>query len=273
MSSLQTFFKTSIPLTKVLSFGEYAPQNFNYVKFYDPRMEYINNKAYLSKQYVDSYTIRIDTDPKYPQKEIEELKLIASNISSWEDYWIDPDSNELVDPLISKINLQKNDLVHANFNLPRKALRHINLEGNLALKAVFVSGAPSLEVLNMSNCPALDIVNLGANKNIKGLLARNCNLDSAQQERLLRDFAPTLSSSSNVAGINLFRKSYETFLDLRGNEIDWGNPKVASKIRLLLCNNWLVLWDNPPPVSIVPVQMYAFFTNNLEENLIKEYYG
>ena len=40
-----------------------------------------------------------------------------------------------------------------------------------------------------------------------------------------------------------------------------------------ICNNWLVLWDNPPPTSIIPPQMYTVFTTNLEESLIKEYYG
>lgn len=271
MKQIQTFFKTSKSLTKTLSFGVYAPQNFNYVKFYS---SYINNKAYMSRQFSDSYTLRVEFDDMYVSKEIEELKITSGNLSSWEDYWIDPETNTLIDPMIEKINLQKNDLVHANFNLQRTKLKHINLEGNLGMKALFVHDSPNLEVLNLTNCPALSIVNLGNNRNIKALLAKNCNLSSEAQERLLRDFKPSLTSSSNVgSGVSLFRKQYETLLDLRGNDIDWGNYKVSSKIRLLLCNNWLVLWDTPPPVSIIPIQMYAFFTNNLEENLIKEYYG
>lgn len=270
MKQIHTFFKTSSGVNKTLSFGLAAPQNFNYVKFYQ---EFINNKASMRRQFSDSFIIQIEFDKRHQPKELEELKLTSANLMSWEDYWIDPQSNTLVDPLIQKINLQKNDLLHANFNLKREKLRHLNLEGNLAMKAVFVHDSPNLEVLNLSNCPALNVINLGNNKRIKALLARNCNMDSSTQERLLRDFAPSLTASSNVSGVSLFRKKYETILDLRGNDIDWGNPRIASKIRLLLCNNWLVLWDTPPPVSIIPVQMYAFFTNNLEDNLIKEYYG
>jgi hypothetical protein len=273
MKQIQTFFKTSAQFSKTLSFGKFAPQNFNYVKFYDPKEEYINNRVVLNKQFSDSFSIFVEFDNNDPSQAIEELKITSGNLISWEDYWIDPQKNILIDPAIERINLQKNDLVHANFNLSRKFLKHINLEGNLAMKAVFIHDSPNLEVLNLSNCPALSIINLGNNRNIKALSARNCNMSSEVQERLLRDFRPTLTSSSNISGVNLFRKKYETVLDLRGNDIDWGNYRVASKIRLLLCNNWLVLWDTPPPVSIIPIQMYAFFTNNLEENLIKEYYG
>jgi hypothetical protein len=127
-------------------------------------------------------------------------------------------------------------------------------------------------VLNISNCPLLNVVNLGKNKSIKAFLLKNCRLSGIVQERILRDFTPIKTNSMNT-GVNFFRREYSTVLDMRGNEIDWGNRRVSSKIRLLLCNNWMVLWDNPPPTSIIPVQMYAFFTNNLEDKLIKEYYG
>jgi hypothetical protein len=178
----------------------------------------------------------------------------------------------MVDPRIKKINLQKNKLVHANFNVARSKLEHLNLEGNVNMRAVFVNNAPKLEVLNISNCPALGVINLGNNGSIKALLARNCSLTSLAQERLLRDFRPVLTSSSNVK-FNMFRKTHETLLDMRGTEIDWSNRKVASKIRMLLCNNWLVLWDNIPPATIVPPHMYAFFTSSLEDSLIKDYYS
>ena len=58
MKQIQTFFKTSLPLSKALSFGKFAPQNFNYVKFYDPKEQYINNRAILNKQFMchKSYT-------------------------------------------------------------------------------------------------------------------------------------------------------------------------------------------------------------------------
>ena len=70
-----------------------------------------------------------------------------------------------------------------------------------------------------------------------------------------------------------FRKKFSTLLDLTGNEINWGNRKIASKIRLLVSNNWLVLWDNPPPTSVIPIQMYAFFPTNIKDTEISQYYG
>ena len=268
---IRSFFKVSSHEVKTLSFGLKLPANFNYVDIPDPEYKYLNNYAKLEKQMNDSYLLEVGTDERYNGRP-RELKLTNQNILTWEDHWIDAEKNIIIDPKIEKINLQKNSLVHANFNLTRKELRHINLEGNRSMRAVFVIDCPLLEVINLSNCRSLETVNLGNNKNIKALIARNCGLSSLSQERLLRDFCPTRTSSSNKQ-FSMFRKTYETVLDLRGTSIDWGNRRVASKLRMLLCNNWLVLWDNPPPVSIVPPQMYAFFTTNLEESLIKEYYG
>jgi hypothetical protein len=139
------------------------------------------------------------------------------------------------------------------------------------MQALFISESPNLEVLNISNCPGLEVINLGLNGGVKALLARNCAFTPQTLGRLLRDFRPVKTASSNVK-FNLFRKNYETILDLRGTAIPWNDRRVASKIRLLLCNNWMVLWDNPPPQTIVPPHMYAFFTNSLEDSLIKEYY-
>lgn len=246
-----------------MSFGSKLPQNFNYVDFGSGQ----DGQAALLKQMNDSYLLEVEA-----KRPIIELKLTNQQILTWEDHWIDSDTNEIIDPMIGSINLQKNRLVHANFNIPRLGLKKLNLEGNSNLRAVFLTAAPSLEILDLSNCPGLEVINLGDNRSIKTLLARNCALNSVAQERLLRDFRPVFTSSSNVRA-NMFRKTYETLLDMRGTEIDWGNRRVASKIRLLLCNNWLVLWDNPPPASIIPPQMYAFFTNSLEDSLIKDYYS
>lgn len=271
MNKLHSFFKVASKDAKTLSFGLKLPENFNYIDLPDPSSSFVNNSGKLYKQMIDSFLLEVNIDPRY-NGPLKELKLTNQEIFTWEDHWIDATSNTLIDPKIEKINLQKNKLVHANFNLTRNNLRYINLEGNRSMRGVFIYDAPQLEVLNISNCQVLDTINLGNNKNIKALIAKNCNLSSTLQERLLRDFRPTYASSSN-SKFSMFRKNYETVLDLRGSEIDWGNRRVASKIRMLLCNNWLVLWDNPPPVSIVPPQMYAFFTTNLEESLIKEYYG
>jgi hypothetical protein len=266
---IQSFFKV-VKGAKQASFGKKTPYNFNYVDFIDPEDIYLGNTAALQKQMNDSYQLEINVDSRY-KLPIPELKLTNQDVLTWEDYWIDAKTNSLVDPGIERINLQKNRLVHANFNLLRRTLTHVNLEGNSNLRAVFFYDAPKLEVLNLSNCPALDVINLGSNRSIKALLAKNCSLKPSVQEALLRDFCPISTSSSNRQ-FEMFRKSYETLVDMRGSEIDWGNRKIASKIRLLLCNNWLVLWDNPPPTSIVPPQMYAFFSTNLSDSLIKDYY-
>jgi hypothetical protein len=271
MRELRSFFKVSRRESKTLSFGLRSLENFNYIHMPDPDGIYLNNSAKLYKSMVDSYVLDVRIDSEYSNP-IRELKFTNQGVLTWEDHWIDPSSGNLVDPRIERVNLQKNDLVHVNFNLPRPSLKYLNLEGNRSLRAVFVHDAPQLEVLNVSGCQGLEVINLGNNRSVKALIARNCGLSSVLQERLLRDFRPVHTSSSN-SKFSMFRKNYETIVDLRGNEIDWGNRRVASKIRMLLCNNWLVLWDNPPPTSVVPPQMYAFFTTNLEESLIKEYYG
>lgn len=275
--SIKTFFKIlknpgDLPLsTKMMDFGNKNQCTFNYVDFLDPKMVYVNNKAFLAKEMNDSFVLSIDFDTRWPGQ-LEELKLTNQRIHTWEDLWLNSKTSSSIDPKIKRINLQKNELVHANFNLPRRHLVSLNLEGNKNLRAVFIAEALQLEVLNVSNCPRLEVFNLGQNKNIKAILAKNSQMPELVMERLLRDFTPTVTSSSNV-DFSLFKKHCDTLLDLRGNEVVWGNRRIASKIRLLLCNNWVVLWDNMPPTSIVPPQMYSFFTSNIQEALIKDYYG
>jgi hypothetical protein len=267
---IHSFFKTTKE-TKLLTFGQKMPKNFNYIDFKDEKNLYLKNRTAIYKQMHDSYLLEIETDKEYGPV-IPELKLTNQNIITWEDHWIDANSMALIDPKIAKLNLQKNTFTHANFNIARNELQNLNLEGNLNIQALIIMEAPKLEILNISNCPSLNVINLGFNKNLKAFLAKNCNLNAVVQERLLRDFTPTKTASSNEP-FNMFRKRAETLLDLRGSEINWGNRRIASKIRLLLCNNWMVLWDNNPPTSIVPPHMYSFFTNNLEDSLIKDYYS
>lgn len=267
MRSMQTFFKVK-PNSKTVVFGKRKESVFNYVDFDGDMNRDLGNSAQLIKQMNDSYMIEINSNLPV----IHELKLTNQNILTWDDLWIDKSTKALIDPKILSINLQKNNLVYANFNTSKRELKILNLEGNVGLSAIFIHEAPKLEVLNLSNCPALEVINLGKNRSIKALLARNCNLSSAIQEKLLRDFTPTVTSSSNRSP-NMFRKQYDCLVDVRGMEVDWSNRRVASKIRLLLCNNWMVLWDNAPPVSIIPPQMYAFFTTSLESSLIKDYYS
>lgn len=269
-SKIQTFFKT-VKGARQLSFGERAQENFNYVELNTNGIPFSDNVVSLFKQMNDSYVLEISRDQRVPII-IPEMKLSNQEILTWEDHWVSAENNALVDPYIQKINLQRNRLVHANFNVHRAELSHLSLEANTNMRAVMITSAPKLEVLNVSNCPGLNVINLGDNRSLKALLARNCNLSSLAQERLLRDFRPVTTSSSN-RDFAMFRKTYETLVDLRGTDIDWSNRKVASKIRVLLCNNWLVLWDNPPPVTVVPPHMYSFFTSSLENSLIKDYYS
>lgn len=88
-------------------------------------------------------------------------------------------------------------------------------------------------------------------------------MSESAMEQLLRDFTPTVCASANVRGVGAFRKQHNTVLDLRGNNIFWGNRRIASKIRLLLNNNWVVKWDNNPPPEVIPPQMYGFFVESL----------
>jgi hypothetical protein len=180
-----TFFKTT-KNAKDLAFGIKEPKHFNYVDFCDVEKLYLANRVGLFKQMNDSFLLEIEIDKKYPGGLLPGLKLTNQKILTWEDHWIDANSKEMVDPRIVSINLQKNSLAHANFNLPRAELTHLNLEGNLNLQAVIITEAPKLETLNMSNCPALNVINLGLNKNLKALLAKNCQLPPLVQERLLR---------------------------------------------------------------------------------------
>lgn len=271
MIKLRSYFKTAGSNVKNMSFGLHRPENFNYISLHRPEESNLGASANLYKEMADSYMLEVELNDNYVGN-IQKLKLTNQNVLTWEDYWVDANSDKIVDPKIEHINLQKNELIHANLNLRRDELKSLNLEGNKSLRAIFIHSAPKLELLNISNCKSLEVFNFGENKSMKALLAKNCYMPSVVMERLLRDFHPVITSNSNTP-FSMFRKNYETVLDLRGNVIDWGNRRIASKIRLLLCNNWLVLWDNPPPVSIVPPQMYSFFTTNLEESLIKDYYG
>lgn len=256
---LETYFKVSDIRVRALPFG--TPPEFNYAVFPDQDKE---NKVVLTKHMSDSFRL-ITTGP------IDELKLTNQNLLTWEDYWVDREADDLVDPGIKNLDLRRNSLVSVNINVERPYLKRLNLSENPDMHSLFLLNCPKLERLDVSHCRGLAVINLGRNRNLQFLSARGCNLNAVAQERLLRDFTPTITSDGGSS--RLFKKEYKTFLDLRGNDVDWSNRNIASKVRLLLCNNWLVLWDNPPPTSVVPVQMYAFFTNSLENSLIRSYYG
>lgn len=250
MKTIQTFFKTD-GLVNTLEFG--SGSEFNHVRGSSVY------KASLRKELVNSY--RVDVELK-DSGAIDVLKLTNQKVLTWDDHWIDPSSGLCLDPLIKEVNLQRNSLLYANFSMPRSALESINLEGNGELTHLYIHCTPNLKTLNLSGCTSLEYITLGENKSLTTLSVNGCNLSPSAMEKLLRDFRPTITSSANERGAGMFRKTFSTVLDLRGNSIDWSNRKIVSKIRLLLTNNWVVKWDANPPADVIPPALYAFYVES-----------
>ena len=249
---MRTFFKTERGVNQ-LEFG--TGNEFNHAKG-----ESIY-KASLRKELVDSYQIQIEFRGGKPGP-IQKLKLTNQKIISWDDYWVDENLDLMVDPLISEINLQRNSLVYVNMSLPRAELTSLTLEGNRNLTHLYIHHTPKLQRLDLSNCPSLSYVSLGENRSITHLSINGCGLVSSVVEQILRDFRPVITSSANERGAGMFRKKFSTVLDLRGNDLDWSNSRISSKVRMLLCNNWVVKWDQNPPTDIIPPALYAFYVES-----------
>lgn len=232
---------------------------------FGPGREYFNHavgeepilRAAIRKQLTDSLEVEVE------RSGISSFKLTNQSLLTWDDHWVE--DGRMIDPGIVELNLQRNNLVYVNINLPRERLKVLNLEGNRSLEQLYVHEAKNLEHLDISGCKNLSFISLGLNYSLKDLIARDCNLSSGTLEQLLRDFRPVYTASANLKGVGMFRKQYETTLDLRGNTIDWNNRNIASKIRLLLTNNWVVRWDNNPPPEIVPPTLYGFFVESKVE--------
>jgi hypothetical protein len=251
-NTVQTFFKTRGQVT-ALEFG--PGEEFN-----GTRCGTVY-KAQLRRQLTDSFTAVIE-QRGLAHTPINTLKLTNQSLLTWDDHWVDPSTNLTIDPLIRNLNLQRNSLVYVNISLPRVELTTLNLEGNRDLSHVYIHHAPKLQELNLNGCTALQYITLGENRNIRSLSAKGCRMSPAIMERLLRDFTPAVTSSANDKGVGMFRKTFSSVCDLRGNQIDWGNRRIASKIRLMLCNNWVVRWDNNPPAKVVPPSLYGFFVES-----------
>ena len=268
---ISTHFLLSNKDSVLLPITKKQNSSFNYVDFPNKNIVSDDN-VYLSKQKSNSCVLDIIVTSPPP---LGELKLTNQEILTWDDLWIDAETGNSIDPHIESINLQRNSLLYVNMNLRRSSLKSINLEGNINLRSFTGSNLSALEFLDLTNCINLESVLLGSSKNIKVLSLKNCRLTEDGLEETLSSFRPTKTSSANIFPGSLppFRKSYSTLLDLRGNDINWGNNRIASKIRLLVTNNWLVLWDNAPPTNVIPIQMYAFFPKNLSNIQIDQYYG
>lgn len=217
------------------------------------------DRGHVRKQFTDSLEIEVGLDSNQP---IQEFKLTNQSILTWDDYWLNGTTNKITDPKIIRMNLQRNSLLYVNINEPRPHLQCLNLEGNPSLAHLYIHNTPNLSNLNLRGCTGLQYISLGLNRSIQTLDASNCGMPGSVLEQLLRDFRPTLTSSANVLGVGAFRKQSESVIDLRGNEIDWSNRRICSKIRLLLMNNWVVKWSENPPPEVIPPALYAFFVES-----------
>lgn len=218
-------------------------------------------RSELIRELNNSYRITIERNSPLTLP-ISTLKLTNQSLLTWDDYWVDPLTKTLVDPQIQNLNLQRNSLVYVNINTPRPYLNSISVEGNESLVHLYLHQCESLQSLDLTGCKGLRYVSLGFNGAITRLIAKNCNMPESAMEQLLRDFRPTITSNANLKGVGSFRKQYNTLLDLRGNNIEWSNPNISSKIRVLLLNNWVVKWDNNPPESVIPIQFYRNFVES-----------
>jgi hypothetical protein len=243
--TIYSFFKTSKVINS-LDFGKTA-SHFNGAKGDNVL------SSRLERQFHNSFKVVVEA-----RGEIEMLKLTNQNILTWDDYWLDEREGVIIDPGIKHINLQRNDLIYVNMSVERKRLHTLNLEGNSDLKYLHIHKSQSLSELVLDGCTSLEQINLGLNYSYTRISAKGCKMRGQVMEQLLRDFRPVITSSGEVRGAGMFRKTSTTLLDLTGNTIDWSNRRIASKIRMLLTNNWEVRWDNPPPTEIIPLRMYAF---------------
>lgn len=240
--------------SRLLEFGE-TKEHFNYVSG-----EGIF-RAKISRQLTDSIEISIEKKDKNLSL-IDELKITNQSLLTWDDYWITSEGNVIIDPRIKNLNLQRNHLVYVNMNTPRLELISLNLEGNQNLQHLYLHEVPKLKRLDITGCTGLKYISMGINGAIQEIIAKDCNMSPSAMEQLLRDFTPIVTANANLRGAGAFRKQHSTVVDFRGNTIDWSNRKIASKIRLLLLNNWVVKWDNNPPYNIIPPQMYGVFVES-----------
>jgi hypothetical protein len=252
-NTIKGYFKVSGDNVRALEFGSRG-------EFNGTRCETVY-RADLVRQLKDSFEVVIEQYGK-GHSSIRELKITNQSVLTWDDHWINPETGTITDPEIERLVLKRNDLVYVNINTPRPRLKYLDLEGNRNLQVLHLHECPGLEYLDVSGCQDLRNISLGMNRSIQNLLARDCNMSSGAMEQLLRDFTPVITASANFKGAGVFRKQHKTLLDLRGNNIDWGNKRIASKIRLLLTNNWIVKWDNNPPTDVVPPQFYRVFVES-----------
>lgn len=190
-------------------------------------------------------------------KPINAFKFTNTGVRIWNDSWFDRREKNPVDPLIREINLS-NSFYLEIFNIlpPRPSLNTINLAGCNKLKYFSIVEANNLESLYLDYCNQLETIMLGWNRNLRHISLRGCALRERTMEQFLGAYIATHSDVSYENSYKRTKINYQAYLDLRGNLIQWNNRRIASKIRLLLCNGIAVIWSNNPPETIIPIELY-----------------
>jgi hypothetical protein len=214
---------------------------FNYIKM---------SGGIFKFSYVSASILRIECEVGDHNFEISELKLTNNPLRLWIDFW--QQSGLSFDPKIEKMNLSNNSRLELVSILEsRPHLLSVDLSHNSSLSYVNLMGASNLSEIIMDGCPKLTKLTLGKLSKIQKLSFKNCNLREETLQDILGAYAPTITT------VLQNKKSLQTsYVDLRGNDINWANRRIASKIRMLLTNNILVLWDNNPPNEIIPISYY-----------------
>lgn len=213
------------------------PNTLNY--FSVGKEEYkknINPDFFIGRSKFNSFKIHI------PKTKIDELKLTNSKITEWDDVWQDS-KGDIFDPRIRKLNLSHNLLKAICILDPRKDLEEVNLSFNPSLVYFNVCNSVNLKRLDLSYCSSIQYINCSSSTEIEFISLKNSNCSEQCLESLLRNIKPHKVGK----------------LDLTGNKINWNNRNIASKIRLLLANNWNVFWDFDPPDSIIPLGYWKRF--------------
>lgn len=187
---------------------------------------------------------------------IDLVKFSNSGTIVWTDEWVDPSINTSVDPHIVELNLTNSEYLESvNILGKRDYLKKLDVSGSRNLKNLSLPYASSLETLALNDCDSLQAISLGYSKNLKYISLNGCKLSETVLEQFLRTYYP-VQNGVDLETYGNKKIQYDSYLDLRGNIIPWTNRRIASKIRLLLCNAVAVLWSNNPPENVIPIELY-----------------
>lgn len=220
-----------------IGISENFPKKLNYFSIKpDNYRNYISPDFFFKKNRYNSFALQLTPTL------IDELKITNIKITDWDDIWQDKKGN-IIDPRIEKLDLSHNLLKNLSILDERKDLKELNISFNSPLVYLNVSNAPKLKKINISYCYSIEYINLSSSTELEDISINGCNCSEQCLESLLRNIKPKRVGR----------------LDLRGNKINWGNRNISSKIRLLLANNWKILWDSNPPDSIIPLGYWKKF--------------